>query len=560
MKKKLFILLSTLLCSCTLQINTSQNSSTSSVSSSASTTTTSSTSSSSTSSTSEYSSESSLSEDSSLNFSSSEYSSSDSISTSQSDDVWNQNFLPANEIMNVEEVDQSNYYTDAQGYDAEEQGAETSKTNRLNFFELNDTHGAINTCNDFSGMDKIATMMNENVSQNGDYINLLVGDIFQGSWLSNKTYGEAFIDTLNYLEFSCFVLGNHEFDWGLDKIAKYKDGKSENGELNMPILGANIYYANTDKHPNWIAPYTIVNSNGYRVGIIGAIGEAQYSSISSDKAAPYEFKNTNTLISKYSKVLRTEKNCDVVVLAIHEYDETNNQYYGTLSGDSRLDAIFCAHTHQRIEEYVVRGDNYNVPVIQSNTKNISAGIINMTLDENNNISSCVMKHKYGEDYEQDGMVKSLINNKYRSLINEGEEAIGYTSTSISKSKIGDDTVKYMNKTYNGDYACINTGGVRASIDMGYIKNSKLLEVYPFDNRVLLVKISGYDLNKFINGCQNYLYFENRQLLIESNKEYKLVIIDFVYMRYLSYFKNTKYYFDNTYIRDIYHKAIVEKYN
>lgn len=549
MKKKLFILLSTLLCSCTLNINTSSTSS-----NSYSTTTTSSASESATSSTNESSLNSS-----SLSISSSDNSSLGSMSTSQSDDVWNQNFLPANEIMNIEEVNQSKYYTDAQGYDGEEQGIVTSKTNRLNFFELNDTHGAINSCNDFSGMDKIATMMEENVSQNGEYINLLVGDIFQGSWLSNKTYGEAFIDTLNYLDFSCFVLGNHEFDWGLDKIAKYKDGNSENGELKMPILGANIYYANTDKHPDWIAPYTIVNSNGYKVGIIGAIGEAQYSSISSDKAAPYEFKNTNTLIAKYSKVLRTEKNCDVVVLAIHEYDETNNQYYGTLSGDSRLDAIFCAHTHQRIEEYVVRGDNYKVPVIQSNTKNISAGIINMTLDEGNNISY-VMKHKYGEDYAQDEFVKNLINNKYESLINEGEKSIGYTSTSISKSKIGNDTVKYMNKIYNSDYACINTGGVRASIDRGYIKNSKLLEVYPFDNRVLLVKISGNDLNRFISSCQNYLYFENRQSLIDSNKEYKLIIIDFVYMRYLSYFKNTKYYFDNTYIRDIYHEAIVESYN
>ncbi|MCK7488373.1 MAG: hypothetical protein MZU97_24905 [Bacillus subtilis] len=32
------------------------------------------------------------------------------------------------------------------------------------------------------------------------------------------------IESLNAMQFDAFVLGNHEFDWGIDKIANYKDG------------------------------------------------------------------------------------------------------------------------------------------------------------------------------------------------------------------------------------------------------------------------------------------------------------------------------------------------
>ena len=99
---------------------------------------------------------------------------------------------------------------------------------------------------------------------------------------------------MNDIGFTAMTLGNHEFDWGLDKIAKYKDGDLTNGEANFPFLGANIFYKGTNRRPDWIDPYTIVDYNGLKVGIVGVVGGTQESSILALNVAEYDFLDEET--------------------------------------------------------------------------------------------------------------------------------------------------------------------------------------------------------------------------------------------------------------------------
>ena len=58
------------------------------------------------------------------------------------------------------------------------------------------------------------------------------GDAFQGLPISNSTKGEARAKILNEMGYDAMAVGNHEFDFGLDEVKKYK----ENFEL--PIAQA----------------------------------------------------------------------------------------------------------------------------------------------------------------------------------------------------------------------------------------------------------------------------------------------------------------------------------
>ena len=58
------------------------------------------------------------------------------------------------------------------------------------------------------------------------------------------------------------VLGNHEFDWGLDVVTGYFDGNTENGEASFPLLGANVFYQGTTNIVEHIDPYTIIERDG----------------------------------------------------------------------------------------------------------------------------------------------------------------------------------------------------------------------------------------------------------------------------------------------------------
>ena len=73
-----------------------------------------------------------------------------------------------------------------------------------------------------------------------DVLFITGGDILQGQLLSNHFYGESIIFALNEMKLDAFVIGNHEFDWGLEKVLGYFNGENEI-QADFPFLGANVF-------------------------------------------------------------------------------------------------------------------------------------------------------------------------------------------------------------------------------------------------------------------------------------------------------------------------------
>ena len=79
------------------------------------------------------------------------------------------------------------------------------------------------------------------------------------------------------------TVGNHEFDWGTSYI------KTNAGLANFPYLGINVYSNTTNQRVDYLDPSVIINKNGAKIGIIGAIGDC-YSSISASMVQDVYFK------------------------------------------------------------------------------------------------------------------------------------------------------------------------------------------------------------------------------------------------------------------------------
>ena len=426
---------------------------------------------------------------------------------------------------------------------------------KINIFSINDTHGAVSTNANVTGLDKVETLINS-LETDTDYIKVANGDIFQGGYASNVTRGRIFIDVLNEMDFDCFVIGNHEFDWGIEKISVYNDDIIENGEADFPFLGANIVKKSTSTMPEWLEEYTIIENNGLKVGIIGVIGERLTSSISAEYIEDYKFLDPVPIVENLSRKLRSELNCDSVIVAIHEYETSTNDRLAKLSGDSRIDAILCAHTHQKINETVTRSDSYKIPVLQSNTKNITVGSINLEFN-NGEITKTSTNHYYPSNYSSSTNILDIINN-YKDIILEGEKVIGNTNSKLSKTRLGYLAADGMVEFTNSDFACLNTGGVRSTIDAGSITMEDVYEVFPFDNNLIIVEMSGSTLKSFYNTADGYLYFSNNLNInnINNSTIYKICVIDYVYTYYYyqKYFKGLKATELDYYIRD----AVVSK--
>lgn len=409
----------------------------------------------------------------------------------------------------------------------------------VRFLMINDTHGAFTDSSSGYSIGRFGSLVEE-LEQKQDYILIHNGDAFQGSYVSGLKYGLPLIDAFNTIGFDCFVIGNHEFDWGIDKIAAYADGDISNGEANFPFLGANIYYKNTNTNPEWIDPYTVVEYGDLKVGIIGVIGETQESSILTRYVADYEFVNPVNIVKEHAKTLRTTLDCDVVVVATHDYDEGLSASFAALSGDSMVDAIFCAHTHQYINESVVRSDKKSIPVVQNKHKNNTASEVIVKLDETGNYEGYKTTFYYPSSFSVSQKLELVIN-KYQSLIDDSEVSLGTTRSAINKSTLGgfatDVMLSWDYSKYNIggdiDIAIINTAGIRATIDTGDITKADVFEVFPFNNMVVLVNMKGKDIKSLCNKNASYFYMDVRNGLssyknFDDNTVYQIAVIDYVF--------------------------------
>lgn len=442
---------------------------------------------------------------------------------------------------------------------------ETHDTKAIEIYQLNDTHGAYYDENEIVGISRVQTCIDKTTVDPYSVVKIANGDMLQGTAFSNMLLGEPGIEALNYMNFDAFVIGNHEFDWGIDNLSVYKDGNLLNGELECEFLGANILNGDNER-PEWIKPYTVVNKGDVTVGIIGVIGDGLESSISKVALGKYHFTSTVEAVKKYSKILLEEEQVDVIIVGEHNHNEYGNQQMVDVA---RVDAIINGHDHWRVEEQVNRYDGLTVPVIESNTKNGSIGKITLNLDDNNLMTSWSMKHYYPEDYSEDPILKANMDVYYKVTGEYQNTVIGYNQGGMDKKTIGVSTCTYIAKKYGADVAMMNTGGVRASIASSEITNGMVYEALPFDNELYIATLKGSELKKI---CRSGYYYNDSGIgngtnvstsQIVLDKYYKVVCVDYVATQsYFSNFFNEEHNLIKTgdYIRDCAIENIKENYN
>lgn len=140
---------------------------------------------------------------------------------------------------------------------------EDSNVKTINIVTLNDYHGLVKEAGKDIGIAKFTETINEFKKENPNTIVLGAGDLFQGTALSNLNYGAPINEMVKELGVIASAVGNHEFDWGIDKIAKWaKEGGYE-------WLASNIYDKKTGEPVTWAKPYKMLEVDGVKIGLIG---------------------------------------------------------------------------------------------------------------------------------------------------------------------------------------------------------------------------------------------------------------------------------------------------
>ena len=413
---------------------------------------------------------------------------------------------------------------------------------KIDFYSINDLHGTVKDTDENSGIGKITTFLNSKAErQNAIFVS--AGDMWQGGVESNNTKGKIVTDWMNQMGFSAMALGNHEFDWGTDKI-------KTNVELaEFPILAINVYERDTNERASWCQPSVMVEKEGIKIGIIGAVGDV-YSSITSSRVKDVYFKVDNeltALVKEESTKLR-EEGADFILYLLHDGYSTRTTntstpvadsklgHYDTSLSDGYVDLVFEGHTHTQ-NMYI---DKYGVYHLQGGGYNDRISHVQVTFDKDKDdfriTTNELIDTRTLLYFEMDANALALYD-KYADEIGNAYGTLGYNAqkrNSTYMSQLVADLYLQAGLEKWGDEYDIVLGGGKINcrspynLYQGDVCYADLMSLFPFDNNIVLCSIKGYYLkSRYLKNDSYYISLsdfgiENKDN-IDDNATYYVIV-------------------------------------
>ena len=206
---------------------------------------------------------------------------------------------------------------------------------------------------------------------------LHAGDFSQGTTYYSELGGDMEIAAINALHYDVVTLGNHEFDNGLEELARRLSS------LETPCVCANYDFSPFEAG-KYIKPYVIVEKAGLKIGVIGILCDIR-SVVSSDIADRIPGIDTKEALQKWADYLKLEEKCDLVIALTHiGFDEGYEGDYidPVLAAQTRnVDLFVGGHSHTFLEkmEYAENPDGKAVPIVQDGRWGLYIGKIDVRL-------------------------------------------------------------------------------------------------------------------------------------------------------------------------------------
>ena len=169
------------------------------------------------------------------------------------------------------------------------------------------------------------------------------GDFSQGSVYYNLYQGEVEVRLMNLMHYDACTIGNHEFDFGLDNLARLMR------MAEFPFVCCNYDFSGTPCE-GLVKPYIIIERAGVRVGVFGVCPQPQglvtaknYEGMRYTRPA----KAAQPVIDK----LRNEEHCDIVVCLSHlGWGSTPDMDPDFIASTTGLDVVLGGHSHTYFTE------------------------------------------------------------------------------------------------------------------------------------------------------------------------------------------------------------------
>ena len=216
----------------------------------------------------------------------------------------------------------------------------------ITILHTNDTHSCIEPEKNGNAGVLNRALLIESIADSVGRENMLLldcGDFSQGSLYYNCFKGSTEIELMNAMGYDAGTLGNHEFDFGLENLARLLR------MAKFDVLCANYDFTGTVCE-GLIKQYTIIERGGKKIGIFGIspdpkglVAQENYEGITF--ISPIEAANRCVARLK-------AKGCNAIVCLSHLGWKINNEYNDErlVAETAGIDIILGGHSHDYFEQ------------------------------------------------------------------------------------------------------------------------------------------------------------------------------------------------------------------
>lgn len=385
----------------------------------------------------------------------------------------------------------------------------------------NDTHCGIEENMGYAGLVWYENQMKEETP----YVTLVdAGDAIQGAPVGTLSEGEYLVQIMNKAGYDFAVPGNHEFDYGMEKLlglsARLDCGYSACNFINLP------------SKTQVFAPYRIMEYDDIQVAFVGvATPESITKSTPAyfqDQFGRYRFSfcEDETGEALYSQVQSAVdqargEGADYVIMVGHLGDNGITEKWSSrsvIANTTGIDAAIDGHSHEVCVENVPNENGEMVVLTQTGTKFANIGKLTITTDgqiQASHVSAVTdAEGNPAKDAEMESFINGIKSQYEESLkvvlgrtdvdLMDKDPETGLRAVRKAETNLGDlcaDASRYM---MGADIGFMNGGGIRAGIEAGDITYEDALSVFPYGNMICMAEVSGQKIKDALEmGVKNY---------------------------------------------------------
>ena len=360
------------------------------------------------------------------------------------------------------------------------------------------------------GLARVSTYVNQVRAENPNTILVDAGDTIQGTIMTDDLYSKDTANhpvpaALNYMKYDAWTLGNHEFNFGVDKLQSIID------QADMPVLAANI--KNADGSYFTGAGYTIVERGGVKVAIIGVdtpnIPRWDGTKQGVDKLT---FEPMADAVAACIKEIGDKT--DVIMVSAHagleaEYSTDGSDAAKTiLAKCPEVDVLQMGHTHTT---YI---NNDTIPVGEA--KNNAGEVVryDLTLNADKEITSATVETVSMKDVEPDQNLRNVpaikaAQEKTVSFIQDnvlGHAAADFQPVNeikgLPEGRLQDTAVIDLIGTVQlensgADVTAVALFKDTSDLKKGDLNYGNMFDIYKYPNVLYTVKVTGAEMKAYM---------------------------------------------------------------